>query len=142
MYRFTVATCLSTLVLSGCATSDNHELPAYKGIGGMTEWSISPEAYLFHYKAGFTGVDALGYEEHLQTIWSRLGAAQTCGINFDKQSMISKLISQYGETAITHELNGIGFHNVQSRRIPKFCDKTHTEEIRKAVKRYSKGYFN
>ncbi|WP_019622004.1 hypothetical protein [Amphritea japonica] len=142
MCRFTVATCFFTLILAGCATPEKPESPIYGGTGGMTEWNILPNVYLFHYENGFTGVDALGYDAKLQSIWSRLGAAQSCDIHFDTQIMISKLINQYGETAITHELNGIGFHRVQSRRIPKFCDKQRVGEINKAVKRYKRGDFN
>lgn len=141
MKRFITAACVSILILTGCASSDKPEQPVYTGIGGMTKWNITPSDYLFHYNNGFTGIDALGYNEHLQTVWSRLGGAQTCGIDFDAQSMIYKLIVKYGETTITHELNGIGFHSVQSRKVPKFCDISRIREINKALTRYNKGYF-
>ncbi len=142
MNRFIAMTCLSALILTGCANPEKVALPVYEGSGGMTKWNISPEAYLYHYDAGFTGIDALTYDEQLQKIWSRLGAAKTCGVAFDKQLIISKLISQYGENAITHELNGIGFHSVQSRKIPQFCNKQRVGNIKKAVNRYLKGYFD
>lgn len=141
MYRLAIVTGLSVLLLAGC-TLYKPEQPAYNGIGGMTKWNTTPSDYLFHYETGFTGVDALGYDEYLQTAWSRLGAAQTCGVNFETQNMISKLISQYGETAITHELNGIGFHSIQSKRVPGFCDKPRIRDIKKALSQYSKDYFN
>lgn len=142
MNRFITTACFSTLILTGCASSEKTELPIYGGTGGMTKWNILPEDYLFHYETGFTGIDALGYDEQLQKNWSRLGAAKTCGIFFNKQLIISKLISQYGENAITHELNGIGFHSVQSRKVPQFCNTQRVEAISKSVNRYLKGYFD
>jgi hypothetical protein len=142
MNRFIAKSCIFVLILTGCANPEKAALPVYEGFGGMTEWNISPEAYLYHYDAGFTGIDALGYNEQLQKNWSRLGAAKTCGIFFNKQLIISKLISQYGENAITHELNGIGFHSVQSRKVPQFCNTQRVEAINKSVNRYLKGYFD
>ncbi|MBQ0782716.1 MAG: hypothetical protein KBT66_00650 [Amphritea sp.] len=142
MNRFIVNSCIFVLILTGCANPEKAALPVYEGSGGMTKWNILPEAYLFHYETGFTGIDALGYDEQLQKNWSRLGAAKTCGIPFDKRLIIPKLISQYGENAITHELNGIGFHSVQSRKVPQFCDTQRVEAISKSVNRYLKGYFD
>lgn len=142
MNRFITMVCFSALIFTGCASSEKPEPPIYGGTGGMTEWNILPEAYLFHYETGFTGIDALSYNEQLQKNWSRLGAAKTCGIPFDKRLIIPKLISQYGENAITHELNGIGFHSVQSRKVPQFCDTQRVEAISKSVNRYLKGYFD
>ena len=142
MKRLITKICIFVLILTGCANSEKEALPVYEGSGGMTEWNISAEAYLYHYEAGFNGVDALGYDEQLQTAWSRLGAAKTCGIYFDKPLIINKLTLHYGENAITHELNGIGFHNVQSHKIPQFCNKQRIEDVHQSVSRYLKGDFD
>lgn len=107
----------------------------------MTHRAIQADAYLYHYEHGFSGIDALGYNEQLQTVWSRLGAANTCQIAYDQPQMIQRLMQAFGETAITHELNGIGFHSVQSRKVPRFCDKWRTKEISAALRRYNRGEF-
>nr|WP_320135750.1 hypothetical protein [uncultured Amphritea sp.] len=133
--------CLVTALLTGCATN-TPQLPEYPGAGGMTQWNIQPEAYLYHYEHGFTGVDSLGYDPKLQKIWSRLGAAVTCRIDYDKPHMIQLLMKQFGEKAITHELNGIGFHQVQSRKVPQFCNEARINEINAALQRYQQGRFN
>ncbi|WP_290701888.1 hypothetical protein [Amphritea sp.] len=142
MNRFTTAACFATLIITGCTSLDKPKQPIYSGTGGMTKWNIMPYVYLFHYNSGFTGIDALGYDEQLQTTWSRLGAAKTCRVPFDKQTMINRLINQYGEDAITHELNGIGFHSVQSRKVSQFCDKQRVEDITQSINDYLKGNFN
>lgn len=143
MRRISILTCgLLALLLTGCASSQAPELPEYQGAGGMTQWDIQPEAYLYHYKHGFTGVDSLGYDPKLQKVWSRLGAAITCRINYDKAHMIQLLIQQFGKKAITHELNGIGFHHVQSRKVPQFCNSWRVNEINAALQRYQQGRFN
>ncbi|WP_428034102.1 hypothetical protein [Amphritea sp.] len=134
--------CLSTLLLSGCSSAPKQEADAYSGSGGMRQWNIDPTAYLYHYENGFTGTDALGFDEQLQTVWSRLGGASTCNIPYDKQDIIRRLIQRFGEKAITHELNGIGFHSVQSRKVPGFCSDSRRHKIVKAINRYRKGKFD
>ncbi|WP_299199101.1 hypothetical protein [uncultured Amphritea sp.] len=134
--------CISTLLLSGCSNSVKPEQTEYNGSGGMTQWNIAPEVYLYHYENGFSASDALGYDEQLQTVWSRLGGAITCNINYDKQAMIERLMQRFGEKAVTHELNGIGFHSVQSRKVPDFCHDARIKEINKAINRYRKGKFD
>ncbi|RTE64524.1 hypothetical protein EH243_17035 [Amphritea opalescens] len=142
MRRITLLSyCLAAALLSGCATN-TVQLPEYQGVGGMTQWDIQPEAYLYHYEHGFSGVDALGYDEQLQQVWSRLGAAITCRIDYDKPHMIQLLMQRFGEKAITHELNGIGFHNVQSRKVPQFCSEARINEITVVLQRYKQARFN
>lgn len=135
---------LTGLCLSGCGNSPT--MPAttpapYAGQGGMTKWNIKPQAYLYHYNNGFSGVDALGYAPQLQTVWSRLGAAETCGIGYDKTLMISLLNARFGESRVTHELNGIGFHAVQTRKVSGFCNTERTKAIRHSIQRYREGLF-
>ncbi|MCV6612382.1 MAG: hypothetical protein OIF55_16590 [Amphritea sp.] len=135
-----------TVCLAGCGNMLQTDRPApepevYAGQGGMTEWNIMPDAYLYHYENGFTGDDALGYAPQLQTVWSRLGAAETCGISYDKALMISLLSARFGESRITHELNGIGFHAVQTRKVPGFCSEKRVPKIMRSLNRYREGLF-
>ncbi|MDO6564332.1 hypothetical protein Q4488_13130 [Amphritea sp. 1_MG-2023] len=133
--------CLAPIWLTGCVSSSTSEYPEYAGSGGMTQWDIQPQAYLYHYEHGFNGVDSLGYAAALQTVWSRLGAAITCGIEYDKPYMIQQLMQTFDEQAITHELNGIGFHRIQSRKVPQFCNEWRVREIHTALRRYRQGWF-
>lgn len=142
MLRTIIYTGVSILLLSGCSHSVKPEQNVYSGSGGMTRWNIDPAAYLYHYENGFRGSDALGYDEQLHMVWSRLGGAITCNIDYDKQVMILRLTQRFGEKAITHELNGIGFHNVQSRKVPDFCNASRIKMINKAINRYRKGKFD
>lgn len=133
---------LSAMLLAGCANPVKPAHGEYSGSGGMTQWNIDPIVYLYHYQHGFTGSDALGYDEQLQTVWSRLGAAVTCNIRYNKQDMIQRLIQRFGEKAITHELNSIGFHSVQSRKVPDFCNRSRVKKITSALQRYRRGQFD
>jgi len=148
MYRHLLI-CLSllaTILLSGCIgferKSETPALPQYAGSGGMTEWNIKPEAYLYHYENGFTGSDALGWPEQLQFVWSRLGAAANCQIDFDKPQMVTRLQQHFGESYATHELNGIGFHRIQSHKVPLFCSEERMKKIEYQLKKYHRGAFN
>ncbi|SEQ98287.1 hypothetical protein SAMN03080615_03487 [Amphritea atlantica] len=133
---------VSAMLLAGCSNPVKPAHEEYSGSGGMTQWNIDPIVYLYHYQHGFTGSDALGYDEQLQTVWSRLGAAVTCNIRYNKQDMIQRLMHRFGEKAITHELNGIGFHSVQSRKVPDFCNPSRIKNITSALQRYSRGQFD
>lgn len=131
-----------TLILSGCLNMGSKAAPpTYSGSGGMTAWNIKPEAYLYHYEHGFTGEDALGWPPELQFAWSRLGAAVTCEIEFDKAEMIALLQQQFGEKQSRHELNGIGFHAVQSRKAAGFCSEERIHSITASLQRFVNGYF-
>ncbi|WP_432472490.1 hypothetical protein [Amphritea sp. HPY] len=115
--------------------------PTYSGSGGMTAWDIKPEAYLYHYENGFTAEDALGWSPELQFAWSRLGAAVTCKIEFDKADMIPLLQQQFGEKSSSHELNGIGFHAIQSRKVADFCSEERINSITNRLQRFVNGHF-
>ncbi|GGK75917.1 hypothetical protein [Amphritea balenae] len=138
MNRPVILCSLMALFLMGCSSAEKQNLPQYAGSGGMSEWNIDPVAYLYHYDNGFTGSDALGYNEQLQTVWSRLGAAQTCKVTYDKQAMIDRLVLQFGESRVTHELNGIGFHAVQSRKVPRFCNEDRIEQLQRTIRKYQR----
>lgn len=120
------------MVLSSCISNDD-----YSGTGGMTEYSIKSNAYLYHYKNGFTGVDAMGWDPDLQHIWSRLGAALTCGISFDKPYVVKRLKDKYGHSEIVHDMNGIQFHYLQSKKIANFCTPERITELEKVIHDFS-----
>ncbi|MDR3086778.1 MAG: hypothetical protein LBU45_02340 [Azoarcus sp.] len=113
----------------------------YSGKGGMTAYTIKPEAYLYHYKNGFTGVDAIGWDPNLQYVWSRLGAAKTCGIKFDQDKTVEFLTKKFEAEKWVHEINGIGFHNNQSKAIPGFCTDEKLKELSERLPQFERGDF-
>lgn len=121
--------------VSGCAA------PAYRGSGGMTAYDIKPEVYAYHYEHGFTGVDAMGWDPKLQFAWSRLGAAKTCGVSFDEEAMLARLISRFGHDRLVHGMNGVDFHHLQSKRVPGFCTAQRVDELRRVVPAMAAGQF-
>lgn len=136
------------LVISGtmlCASA----LAEYSGEGGMTERDIKPEAYIYHYEHGFTGVDAMGWDPNLQVAWSRTGAAKTCDISIDKEKIIDNLIRTYGDPAktsdfferIVHDTNGIEFHHLQSKKIDGFYSADRVSEINSLIPKFEQGEF-
>ncbi|MBN6150408.1 hypothetical protein JR065_08650 [Xanthomonas sp. AmX2] len=90
-------------------------LPAgYSGHGGMTVYSIKPEVYAYHYDHGFSGDDAMGWDPHLQFVWSRVAAAKACGADaVPETEIVAKLVARYGQSDTVHEMVGIGFHQAQ-----------------------------
>jgi hypothetical protein len=123
-------------LLAACASSGG-----YSGHGGMTAYKIEPDVYLYHYQHGFTGPDAMGWDPGLQSVWSRLGAAKTCGVPFAEDRMIEKLTARYGHGQLEHGTIGIGFHHRQSRAVPGFCTEARVAEVRQAVHAYEAGDF-
>lgn len=121
----------------GCSSAPK----TYQGKGGMTAYAIKPEAYIYHYQNGFTGVDAIGWDPNLQYAWSRLGAAKTCGIKFDQAKVVSALIKKFSSEKLIHEMNGINFHNNQSQPIPGFCTSERLKEISERVIQFEHGDF-
>ncbi len=107
----------------------------------MTAHSIKPEAYEYHYENSFTGVDAMGWDPNLQYAWSRAGTAMSCDIHFDKEIVIKNMISKYGHDRFVHDMNGIMFHHMQSRKIDEFCSKDRIEEAKKVVTDLEAGVF-
>lgn len=122
-------------LLAACAA------PPYRGSGGMTAYDIKPEVYAYHYEHGFTGVDAMGWDPNLQQAWSRLGAAKTCGVPFDDEALLARLIARFGHDRLTHGMNGVDFHHQQSQRVPGFCSAARMAELRAAVPAMAAGRF-
>jgi hypothetical protein len=138
--RLLGAVAASAMLLAGCASTANTSA-AYKGSGGMTAYQIKPEVYLHHYTQGFTGVDAMGWNPNLQHAWSRLAAAQTCGIAYDREQAIKQLLAVYGQDDLTHRSVGIGFHHNQSKAIAGFCTPERVAEINKLLPQMLAGQF-
>lgn len=127
----------SVTLVAACAASS-----AYSGSGGMTAYKIEPAVYLYHYQHGFTGPDSMGWDPSLQWVWSRLGAAKTCGVPFAEDRMIDKLVAQYGHGQLEHGTLGIGFHHQQSRGVVGFCTPARMAEVQEAMRAYESGNFS
>jgi hypothetical protein len=136
-----IQTCMTILLLPllsiGCSSAPQ----TYSGKGGMTAYSIQPEAYLYHYQNGFTGADALGWDPNLQFAWSRLGAAKTCGIKVDQEKAVKILIEKFGSETWVHEMNGINFHSSQSKAIAGFCTPERLSELQERLPQFERGEF-
>lgn len=132
-----------------CSAFGTSALAEYSGKGGMAAYSIQPEVYLYHYKNGFTGPDAMGWDPNLQFAWSRAGAAKTCGIAIDKEKTIDNLIKHYGNPEklsdfmerFSHDMNGIEFHHLQSKTISDFCTPERVNQIRTLIPKFENGNF-
>ncbi|EJL79253.1 hypothetical protein PMI12_00942 [Variovorax sp. CF313] len=114
---------------------------SYRGKGGMGAYKIESNVYEYHYDKGFTGPDAMGWDPNLQFAWSRLGAAKTCGIPYDRPNAVAQLIKKYQQDALMHEMNGIDFHAAQSKANPKFCALERVEELKAVIPAFEKGDF-
>ncbi len=83
----------------------------------------------------------MGWDANLQYSWSRAGAALTCGIKFDKKLVVSQLTKVYGKSDFVHELNGIDFHHLQSKKIKGFCNSSRVNEIKLILPKLERGEF-
>jgi len=128
-------------IISTIAAISQSEAQEYSGKGGMAAYSIKSDVYEYHYKNGFTGVDAMGWDSNLQYAWSRTGAAVTCGIKFDKKAVLSQMTKVYGQSAFLHELNGVDFHHLQSKKVKEFCSLSRVKEIKEVMPKFEKGDF-
>ena len=116
-------------------------LAKYSGVGGMTKNKIKPKVYLYHYDNGFTGVDAIGWNPNLQYAWSRTGAALTCNIEINKELILEKMAEKYGHSTFIHEINGVGFHQLHSKKVKKFCTEERVNEILSVIPKFESGDF-
>ncbi len=132
---FSLALLSGVIAITGCATKQ------YSGKGGMTAYSIKPEVYEYHYQHGFTGVDAMGWDSNLQYAWSRAGAAITCKIPMDEKLVLSNMTKEYGQSDFIHKLNGVGFHNSQSKKVSDFCTAERISEIEGVISKIESGQF-
>jgi len=129
---------IASALVAGCGSVINK---SYSGSGGMTAYNIKPEVYTHHYTKGFTGVDAYGWDPNLQFAWSRIGAAKTCGINFDQEKAIDQLQAKYEISKVAHEIAGIDFHHMQSKKVAGFCTQERINEIQKYMPNFLSGNF-
>lgn len=134
---------VASLVSSGASLAD------YQGKGGMAMYDVSSEAYVYHYENGFTAEDAMSWDPGLRFVWSRVGAAKTCGVSFNKEKIIDLLIVEYGDPSMKddfmerfkHDMNGIEFHYLQSKKIDGFCSDGRLDEIKRLVPMFEAGGF-
>lgn len=142
-YAHRLGILLISLLSSACSPLNGlqSDAPDYAGSGGMTAYNITPSAYLYHYQFGFSGEDALGWDPTLQTVWSRIGAAVTCKVPFDKPLLIRQLSAYFGHSSAIHELDGIGFHAVQSRKVAGFCSEQRRKSLAAQIEAYQQGKF-
>lgn len=121
----------------------------YQGKGGMTKFDVASEAYVYHYENGFTDEDAMSWDPNLQFAWSRAGAAKTCDVAFDKEKVIDGLIVEYGDPSLKedfmerfkHDMNGIEFHHLQSKKIEGFCTTERIKEVKSLIPDFEAGKF-
>ena len=113
----------------------------YSGVGGMTKHKIKSKVYKYHYDNGFTGVDALGWDSNLQYAWSRTGAALTCNIDINKKLILKNMTEKYGQFDFIHDVNGIGFHHLHSKKVKKFCTEERVNEILNVIPKFEAGDF-
>ena len=129
------------LVSTVLVLSSNTVFAKYSGVGGMTKHKIKSKVYKYHYDNGFTGIDALGWDSNLQYAWSRTGAALTCNIEIDKQLILKKMTEKYGQFDFIHDVNGVGFHHLHSKKVKKFCTEERVKEILEVIPKFEVGDF-
>jgi hypothetical protein len=129
---------LSIGVTTDLACADTVE---YSGKGGMLAYDIKKDVYVYHFLHGFTGEDAAGWDPNLQYVWSRVAAAKVCGITVSIEGLMPKLIEQFGQDKMVHEIVGIGFHEVQIRANKEFCTVDRKNEIAAAISEFTKNKF-
>tara|TARA_R100000687_G_C6422957_1_gene151916 strand:+ start:110 stop:544 length:435 start_codon:yes stop_codon:yes gene_type:complete len=129
------------VLLSGSLFMCSHAFAEYSGKGGMAAYDISSEVYEYHYKHGFTGEDAMGWDPNLQYAWSRVGAAMTCNVDMDKALVLKGLSNEFGNDPFIHDMNGVGFHHMQSKNIEGFCSPERVDEIKDLIPNMEAGEF-
>ena len=134
--------CVLVLLLTA-AVADAQDYGGYAGKGGMGARKIEPHVYEYHYDHGFTGEDAMGWEPDLQFAWSRLAAAEACGVTDAPSAIaIDHLIERYGQSASVHETVGIGFHAAQIQANPAFCSAKRKEDLSRLMPEFERGEFS
>ena len=113
----------------------------YRGKGGMSAYAIQKNVYEYHYDNGFTGSDAMGWNPNLQFAWSRIAAAQTCGVEFSLDKVLKPLIEKYQQDEMTHSMIGVGFHAAQSKANPDFCTQERVDEIKEMIPKFESSDF-
>ncbi len=124
-------------IISGCSLINSHPTNSTSHASD----GIAAADYVKLYDNGFTGKNAMGRDPNLNYAWSRTAAASTCGIEYNKDNVVSYMSTHFGESTWTHELDGIGFHYIQSSEIPNFCTKKRISEIEKLIPNFEKGDF-
>ena len=139
---FRTAFALASLRLAASRAVANPDYGSCKGRGGMAAYDIKQNDYAYHYDKGFTGSDAGGWDPRLQFVWSRMGAAQSCGLGFDEAAAFMQLETKnpHGET--TYRSVGVGFHAAQIRaNASVFCTAYRLAELRALLPAFERGEF-
>lgn len=134
-----IAAAVTVLCLPLAATAADYG--NYKGRGGMLARSIPANVYAYHYDNGFTGVDAMGWDPNLQFAWSRIAAADACGVGIDKAKAMAALQAAYDQDPTVQEIIGIGFHAAQINANPAFCDPARVAALGPLVPHIEDGSF-
>ena len=133
--------CVPVLFLFAAAAGAQ-DFRGYAGKGGMGAYKIEPHVYEYHYDHGFTGEDAMGWDPDLQFAWSRLAAAEACGIDHEPASVaVDHLVKRFGQSETVHEMVGIGFHAAQMRSNPAFCTEKRKAEVTNLMPDFDRGVF-
>ncbi|WP_417798931.1 hypothetical protein [Terasakiella pusilla] len=98
--------------------------------GSMGDYAISEETYTRAFDNRFQGEETLGWGEELSTAWSRLGAANACGIQYDKKVALAKLNQMNNVGDIAHEMNGIYSNELLAKKFNGFCTDARKTDIK------------
>ncbi|MEE9454190.1 MAG: hypothetical protein V3V13_07400 [Paracoccaceae bacterium] len=122
---------LAALGLSACEDAGDTA-------GSMSDYDISQDVYTRAYDSGFNrAADRLGWPTEVQFAWSRLGAGLTCGAGIDRKHAVAALALKFPDiSSVTHDLNGLGFHTVQSRKVDGFCTPARMQALESVVAQY------
>ena len=133
---------IAALISAATSAVANPDYGGYKGRGGMAAFDIKPNVYAYHYDKGFTGPDAGGWDPQLQFVWSRMGAAQSCGVAFDEAAAFKQLEAKYPHGETVHRMVGVGFHAAQSKASANaFCTSDRLIELRALLPAFERGGF-
>ncbi|MTI10174.1 hypothetical protein [Curvivirga aplysinae] len=115
---------LSIFLIAGLAACQ-------KTTGSMSDYDISQETLMAAYDSDFSRKeDRIGWSQDVQLAWSRGALAKACGLEFDKDSYLSKLEKEFPEIdRFTHEYNGVEFYaNYFKKYAAGFCTKERMDE--------------
>ena len=102
--------------------------------GSLSDFSVSSNAYVRAYDQQFSRQeDRAGWSQALQLAWSRGAAAEVCGLSFDREAYLNKLVADYSEAdRLTHDLNGLRWHAGQIREAgDSFCTDERIADAQK-----------
>lgn len=132
---------VATLAFSAPSMAQEQTYGGYGGKGGMGARSIKANVYEYHYDKGFTGGDAMGWDPNLQYAWSRIAAADACGVSVDQDKALAVLEAAYGQEKMIQEIVGVGFHGAQIKANKAFCTESRVKELTDVIPKIEDGTF-